>query len=172
MSTTPHQWFYMKKTVLSEDQVGPVSEAELKDLIFSGKMKPDTRLSSPSRTKGQWRVMKSIPTLLKLYESGIADRENQKVVEKQAKAAAKLSDNEIKRKSNLKPAPRRAKASAETNSKKPKKLVLIIGFGCILPAFLVFVVTAIFVYLAIRPTPPVPPVFSKSVDVDQATVMT
>ena len=89
MNNVPHVWFYMKKTILSEDQIGPVSEAEIKNLILSGAMKPETKISSPTRTKGQWRLMRAIPTLFQLYERGVVDRENQKVFSKQAIASAR-----------------------------------------------------------------------------------
>jgi hypothetical protein len=95
MSNTPHQWFYMKKTMLSEDQVGPVSENELKELAVAGGVNPDTKIASPTRTNSQWRLLKTVPTLLQLYERGVAAKQSQKEHEKEVKQAAKQVDREM-----------------------------------------------------------------------------
>ncbi len=95
MSNVTHQWFYMKKTMLSEDQIGPVSENELKDLAIAGDVNPETKIASPTRTKSQWRLLKTVPTLLQLHERGVAAKQTQKAHAKEAKRAAKQVKNEM-----------------------------------------------------------------------------
>ena len=75
MSNVTHQWFYMKKTMLSEDQIGPVTENELKNLAIAGDVNPETMIASPTRTKSQWKLLKTVPTLLQLYERGVAAKD-------------------------------------------------------------------------------------------------
>ncbi len=73
----------------------PVSEHELKDLASAGEVKPETKIASPTRTKSQWRLLKTIPTLLQLYERGLAARQAQKAHVKETKKAAKKVKSEM-----------------------------------------------------------------------------
>ena len=46
MSNVNHQWFYMNKTILSEDQEGPITEKQFAELIKKGTIKPNTKVFS------------------------------------------------------------------------------------------------------------------------------
>lgn len=80
-----HQWLYVKENFIgTTETVGPIPEAELTGLVKAGKLKRDTQIASPTRTKGQWCALSNIPGLLKLLEAGEQERHDSAAAKKQA----------------------------------------------------------------------------------------
>jgi hypothetical protein len=64
----------MGRNLVGEEELITVSEQEIVQLTKAGKLKPDTKLASGTRTKGKWHLLKSVPSLLQIYEQGAASR--------------------------------------------------------------------------------------------------
>ena len=92
-----HKWFYIESSLAGENQIGPVSEQELKRLALAGKLKPKTQIISPTRTKNQWSQVSNIAGLMKLLEQGKAQRKDDKLAAKEYAAAEKQHAAEQKR---------------------------------------------------------------------------
>lgn len=75
--------------MFGEEQVGPVADEDFRRLVYDGKLKPNSKILCPSRTKGKWIFLETLPALLKLMEHGSAEREK-------SKQLAKEHDREIK----------------------------------------------------------------------------
>lgn len=78
------QWYYMKSTMLGEEETGPISDKELLQLARDGKIKPQTAISSPTKTKG-WVQASAVSALVKAYQEGMQHREEAKQRVKQEK---------------------------------------------------------------------------------------
>ena len=107
MDNVNHQWFYMSKTILSEDQEGPITEKQFAELIKNGTIKPNTKIFSATRTKNRWLFAKQLPAFEKLktariHEKEIAaarikeERQNLKAEEKKRKAEARRQEIALK----------------------------------------------------------------------------
>jgi hypothetical protein len=75
MSNVNHQWFYMNKTILSEDQEGPITEKQFAELIKKGTIKPNTKVFSATRTKNRWLFAKQLPAFEKLNTVRLHEKE-------------------------------------------------------------------------------------------------
>jgi len=89
-----HQWYYMKNSLMGEQQVGPISEEMLKQKALAGDLKPNTKIFSPTRTKGKWVYAKSISGVLQLITQGDASRQFEKNEAKKLKAKPDTVDSE------------------------------------------------------------------------------
>jgi hypothetical protein len=70
-----HQWYYIRNGLLgTDDEIGPISEAEIIQLAKSGKIKPETPVRCETRNPGKWFVLKQIPGLLQQLEAGERER--------------------------------------------------------------------------------------------------
>ena len=58
-----HQWHYLKKTLLNEEQVGPVPEAEFVEAIKSGQITHKSKVFSATRTRNQWAEAGKVPAV-------------------------------------------------------------------------------------------------------------
>ena len=107
MGNVNHQWFYMNKTILSEDQEGPITEKQFAELIKKGAIGPNTKVFSVTRTKNRWLFAKQIPAFEKLktariHEKEIAaarikdERQNLKAEKKKRKAEARRQEIALK----------------------------------------------------------------------------
>lgn len=83
-----HQWYYLKTSLTSEDQVGPISEAEFIAAIKSGAVKPKSKVNSPTRTKGNWIAAGSMPAIKNVFEKVKQAKAQKKIEKKDAKRAA------------------------------------------------------------------------------------
>lgn len=81
-----HQWFYLRETFTGEHDEGPFTEPELFDLAKSGKIKPKTKLKSPTRTKGQLVYAEALKGIMQAIELGKQEAAEAKEMQKQAKA--------------------------------------------------------------------------------------
>jgi len=64
-----HEWIYVSDSAFgTTEEMGPVAETELLALIRLGRLKRETPVSSPSRTKGAYYQLQQIPALLKAFE--------------------------------------------------------------------------------------------------------
>jgi hypothetical protein len=69
-----HQWYYEKKNVLGEQQVGPLNEPEFLRHVKLGKVAPHCGVFSETRTKNEWRTLESIPALYQMWHDGEESR--------------------------------------------------------------------------------------------------
>lgn len=71
-----HQWFYQADSLIgTSNTVGPISENSILQAAREGKIKPQTLVSSPTRTQGQWMSAAQIPGLVKWIQTGEAERQ-------------------------------------------------------------------------------------------------
>lgn len=85
---TEHLWYYMKSGMLGETQEGPLAEPAFLELAKTGELEANTKISCPTRTKGQWILAQTIPSLMAKINEGKLNREsenNQLAKEKKAK---------------------------------------------------------------------------------------
>ncbi len=62
-------WYYIKSGFfVRHKRIGPISELELLKLIEKGEVKPDTLLSSTSKTHGHWVAMREIKPAIKHWK--------------------------------------------------------------------------------------------------------
>ncbi|GIX00871.1 MAG: hypothetical protein KatS3mg111_4203 [Pirellulaceae bacterium] len=62
-------WYYIKSRFFGRHKrVGPISELELMKLIEKGEVRPDTLLSSTSKTHGHWVAMRDIKPAIKHWK--------------------------------------------------------------------------------------------------------
>ncbi len=62
-------WFYMKNGFFHrQKRVGPVCERELLAKIEHGEVKPETLLSSTSKTHGHWVAMREIKPAIRHWK--------------------------------------------------------------------------------------------------------
>ena len=89
-----HVWSYVAETMLgTSENRGPIPEGELMALAKAGKLKRDTLVSSPTRTKDGWHSLSQIPAFLRMLEEG----EQQRKAEKEQQAAARIAEQQAKR---------------------------------------------------------------------------
>lgn len=63
------EWYFVSSTFFGgRKTVGPISETDLIHNIEKGKIKPETMLSSPTKTHGNWVKMKEIRVAKKLWD--------------------------------------------------------------------------------------------------------
>ena len=95
-----HLWYYMKTSVLGENQEGPLQEQVFLKLATTGEIDKDTKISSPTRTKGQWISAQAIPSLMAKINEGKLNRKAEKiqssVEKKENKKALADQKSEIK----------------------------------------------------------------------------
>lgn len=62
-------WYFMSSTFFGgRKTVGPISETDLIHKIEKGKIKPDTMISSTSKTHGHWVKMGEIRVAKKVWD--------------------------------------------------------------------------------------------------------
>lgn len=62
-------WYYLQHSFFGgQKTVGPMSEQDFRAKIEKGKIRPDTLVSSTTKTHGRWMQMAKIPVALKLYQ--------------------------------------------------------------------------------------------------------
>ncbi len=62
-------WFYMSTGFFGGHKtVGPISEIDLMKKIETGKVTPETMVSSTSKTHGHWMKMKEIRAAKKIWD--------------------------------------------------------------------------------------------------------
>lgn len=82
-------WQYRKDGVFQSDTVGPVTDAEMLQLCFAGKVSGETLVIHPVRTKGQWAKLSSFPAATQKIEEGKRSRAAMKEAQRQAIEATK-----------------------------------------------------------------------------------
>ena len=80
-------WHYIKSGMLEDKTIGPISDQDLLELAYDGKLKADVRVSHDKHTKGQWVALSKIPAAQQRIDQGIAAREQQKTDVKAMKHA-------------------------------------------------------------------------------------
>lgn len=88
---TEHLWYYMKTGVLSENQEGPLREPAFLKLAMTGAIKANTKISSPTRTKGQWILAQTVSSLMAKVNEGKLNREAEKKQLAKEKNAKKIA---------------------------------------------------------------------------------
>ncbi len=90
-----HTWQFLKRSIINGDEQMPATEAQIVKLATAGKIKRNTQVFSPTRTKGKWLEAASVPGLVKAIEKGEAaraaskaDAKHQKAIDKKAKSDA------------------------------------------------------------------------------------
>ena len=62
-------WFYLHHSFFGgQKTVGPMTEHDFRSSIEKGKIRPETMVSSTTKTHGRWMQMQKIPVALKLYK--------------------------------------------------------------------------------------------------------
>jgi hypothetical protein len=84
-----HQWFYIKTGMVSDETIGPLSEADFVQLVREGNVKRDAAVASPTRTNNQWISLSDVPGLVTIWDEGQAARDAQRQAEKQQRAVEK-----------------------------------------------------------------------------------
>lgn len=88
---TSTQWYWMKSGMIGDSQEGPVTDRQLMELARQGKVKPETQISSPQKTKGQWIPASRIAALVKAYDDARQEEENQRAIIAEQKQQAKAT---------------------------------------------------------------------------------
>lgn len=61
-------WYYLSSGFFGgQKQIGPISESDFCAKIERGKIRPETMVSSTSKTHGRWLRMQQIPVAMDLY---------------------------------------------------------------------------------------------------------
>jgi len=61
-------WFFIKKSYLCGNKIiGPISESDFLDRIESGEIKQNTKISSATKTHGQWISLSEINNSLERF---------------------------------------------------------------------------------------------------------
>ncbi|MFN6110607.1 MAG: PH domain-containing protein [Planctomycetota bacterium] len=84
-----HVWYYRRQGFLDYVEEGPFSESQLLELAKSGKLKLDTHLKSPTRTKGQWYEAQSFKPLTAAINEAKVESGRRKLAEKEEKLKQK-----------------------------------------------------------------------------------
>ncbi len=62
-------WYFLRHNFFGgQKQVGPMTEQDFRENIERGKIRPETMVSSTTKTHGRWLKMHDIPVALKLYQ--------------------------------------------------------------------------------------------------------
>lgn len=67
-------WYYVKKSLLAEENVGPFTGDDFLQFAQDGTIKPDTMVFHQKYTRGQWVPMSRISPARKKYEAGERQR--------------------------------------------------------------------------------------------------
>jgi len=86
-------WYYQKTGMISDETIGPLSDAEFLEMVGSGKLSPDTKLVHPSHTSGKWVLAKQIPAFHQRLKQVEAERTQQQEQKKAAREAAKQAQH-------------------------------------------------------------------------------
>ena len=70
-------WNYIKTTLAGDEEVGPVSSAELFEAIVEGHVRKKTRICSSTVTDGKWVLASQIPRVLKMFTNIETAKETQ-----------------------------------------------------------------------------------------------
>jgi Flp pilus assembly protein TadB len=89
-----HVWYYYRDGMLQEVEEGPFDEKQLAELAKLGKLKLNTKLRSPTRTKNQLVFAETITKLATLINQSKLDAETQKRAAAEQKAVAKQALSE------------------------------------------------------------------------------
>lgn len=89
-----HVWYYYRDGMLQEVEEGPFDEKQLAELAKLGKLKLNTKLRSPTRTKNQLVFAETITKLATLINQSKLDAESQKRAAAEQKAVAKQALSE------------------------------------------------------------------------------
>jgi len=73
-----HQWLYQNEQTDNGSADGPIEESQLVLELDAGRIKPDSFVSSETRTNGRWFRVRSIPQLVRACERGEARRQQQR----------------------------------------------------------------------------------------------
>lgn len=83
-----HVWSYQAESLIgTTSEVGPITEPQLLEAARAGKLKPETLVTSPTRTKGGWVKVQQIAGLMQAIASGSQEREAAKEQAAKEKAA-------------------------------------------------------------------------------------
>lgn len=82
-------WIYIKSGIVSDSQIGPLSDADLLRLAYNGEISLETNLTHPVNTKGRWVQAGQIQGIKKKIEEGKSERAAKKEQEKSARDAAR-----------------------------------------------------------------------------------
>lgn len=88
-------WHYRKDGVFQSETIGPISDAEILQLCFDGKVSAETLVLHPARTKGQWAKLGAFSAAVAKIEEGKKARADQKEADRQAAAAAKAERQRV-----------------------------------------------------------------------------
>ena len=61
-------WYFLKSGFFGKKTVGPMSEPDLCKKITNGEIRPETMISSTSKTHGRWKRMETIRVAKKLWD--------------------------------------------------------------------------------------------------------
>lgn len=139
-------WYYKRKTMFNPVEEGPITEQELKELVLSGAMDPETPISSPLVTNGNWVVARSYAGLVDDFETASARaayaRESQ---EREAEELALQQREERLRATEDARAAREARKSQKAAEKAlragevdPDRRRFVIKFSAMIAGFLVW----------------------------------
>ncbi len=72
-------WYFLKSTFFNRaKKMGPINDTDLLKKIEAGEINPDTKLSSDSKTKGDWILMRDIQTAYRHWKLCNPDVTDQK----------------------------------------------------------------------------------------------
>lgn len=84
-----HIWSYQSESLLgTTSEVGPVTEAQIIAVARAGKLKAETLVMSPTRTRGGWMQVKQIGGLMQAIAAGAEERRSAKEQADKERAAA------------------------------------------------------------------------------------
>lgn len=89
-NSSRHVWYYLRSGVFQEETEGPFDERAIVELAEAGKIKPRTKLRSPTRTKNSLVYAEDVPALVAAIERAQVAAAASKEEKKRQAADARL----------------------------------------------------------------------------------